>query len=234
MRYVGSKAKLAKAIESHIIKFEGQVYCEPFCGGLNSFARIAPHYPVSLASDSHPDLIAMWKAAYYGWVPPTTLTLDEYQSLKDAPDYSALRGFVGFGCSFGGKWFGGYAKGGVNSKGEPRNHIAESSRAVQARIASLRNTKVAFQCMDYEWVWPSQGWVIYCDPPYAGTLGYGSDFDSDNFWKVASGWAAVGAKVFVSEYVAPSDWECVAEFPHRMSVALSGDRRETVEKLFTK
>lgn len=233
MRYVGSKAKLIKRIAPLITAIDGQVYCEPFCGGLNSFSKIAPRYSFSLAVDSHPDLIAMWTAIWNGWTPPTELSATEYAALKNAPP-SPLRGFAGFGCSFGGKWFGGLAKGGVNAGGVPRNHVAESSRAAVARIAELASSNVSFARADYREITPGPGWVVYCDPPYRATLGYGSEFDSDQFWSVVGAWHEKGATVFVSEYSAPPDWRCIAEFPHRMSVALAGDRRETTERLFTK
>jgi DNA adenine methylase len=37
--------------------------------------------------------------------------------------------------------------------------------------------------------------IVYCDPPYEGTTAYRDDFDH--------------CTVFVSEYNAPPEWECV-------------------------
>lgn len=58
----------------------------------------------------------MWQALQQGWQPPEIITKDEYYYVKEHKDENpALTGFVGFGCSFGGKWFGGLAS---NKKGD--------------------------------------------------------------------------------------------------------------------
>ena len=45
--------------------------------------------------------------------------------------------------------------------------------------------------------------VVYCDPPYAGTGGYGREFDHDAFWQ----WCRTrDFPVYVSEYRAPEDF----------------------------
>ena len=47
------------------------------------------------------------------------------------------------------------------------------------------------------------GDVVYCDPPYKNTGGYGIEFNSDAFWE----WASTrDYPVYVSEYQAPSDF----------------------------
>ena len=52
----------------------------------------------------------MWEELQNGWMPPQTLTKEDYEFLKNNKDIKPhLTGFVGFGCSFAGKWFGGYA-----------------------------------------------------------------------------------------------------------------------------
>ena len=62
------------------------------------------------ASDSHEDLILMWQALMRGEMEPfADVTEVEYAALKTAAP-SARRGFVGFGASFGGGWFGGYGR----------------------------------------------------------------------------------------------------------------------------
>lgn len=48
-----------------------------------------------------------------------------------------------------------------------------------------------------------EGDVVYCDPPYKNTNGYGIKFDSDAFWE----WARTrDYPVYVSEYQAPDDF----------------------------
>ena len=172
----------------------------------------------------------MWQAALSGWVPPVSVTLEEYKRLRTA-EPSALRGFVGFGGSFGGKWFGGYARG-----GKTRNYLAESSRAVIKAIAKMTRTgtEIVFRHARYHEGHGTPRMVIYCDPPYAGTLGYKGtdDFDHAAFWQWAEDQTRTGALVVVSEYSAPDGWQCVAEFDHMMSVASPERRKQTVERIF--
>lgn len=231
MRYVGSKLRLGTKIADYV-RFAANgrpSYLEPFIGGANSFTKCAPFFEESWAGDSHPDLALMWEAVRIGWRPPMNVDEETYRALRSAAP-SALRGFVGFGCSFGGKWFGGYARGGENKDG-PRNHSAESARAVIRDALGFGTAREVRNCSYLDWS-PGSGWVVYCDPPYAGTLDYGSEFDHDQFWHTARSWAANGAIVFVSEYSAPADVPLLDQFEHRMSVALTGDRRTTTEKLF--
>ena len=68
---------------------------------------------VRCASDVNRPLITMYKALQDGWIPPSTVTEEmyaEYKGIQDAED--PLTAFIGIGCSFSGKWFGGYARSG--------------------------------------------------------------------------------------------------------------------------
>ena len=60
---------------------------------------------------------------------------------------------------------------------------------------------------------PSQGCLIYCDPPFEGTTGYPGipGFDVRRFWDRCDQLALDGHLVVVSEYSAPSHWEPVLE-----------------------
>jgi DNA adenine methylase len=230
MRYVGSKRKIAKRILAEILSRRGDrnLYWEPFVGGCNSFSIIAPYFHKAYGSDAHLDLIMMWQAVMDGWTPPESITEDEYNALRHA-EPSPLRAFAGFGGSFGGKWFGGY-----QSNGSPRNYQAESARAVISRRRELGDSPVQFASCSYDRGLATSNMVVYCDPPYASTLGYkGTDaFDHAAFWQWCRDQADHGALVFVSEYTAPEDVACIAEFDHRMSVSLTTDRKTTVERLF--
>jgi site-specific DNA-adenine methylase len=88
----------------------------------------------------------------------------------------------------------------------------------------------------YEEHAPGAGWIVYCDPPYAGTLGYagGASFDSAEFWKVARSWADAGALVVVSEQEAPEDWEAIAGRTRKANFRLAvGEENEVrQERLF--
>lgn len=85
--------------------------------------------------------------------------------------------------------------------------------------------------MDYRDVQLPDGCVVYCDPPYAGTDGYGlhkSAFDQEAFWN----WARkCEVPLFVSEYTAPKDFVPIAEFPHRSRLS-STTNNSVTERLF--
>lgn len=235
---MGGKSRLAKSIRDVILSRvpdRNVTYWEPFVGGCGSFEVIAPEFARAVGSDLHEDLILMWRAVQNGWEPPTEVSEGEYQELRNA-EPSALRGFVGFGGSFGGKWFGGYARGGKTSKGEPRNYVSESARNVLKTRRILTGCDVTFVNLDYRDLEPRPGDVVYCDPPYAGTTEYrGRGFDSAAFWQWCDELHERGVKVFVSEYTAPDHWVEV----YRKTLATAGglrtsDNRDNVDRLFTR
>ena len=79
--------------------------------------------------------------------------------------------------------------------------------------------------------------VIYCDPPYQGTTKYETEsFEYDGFWN----WCREMSKenwLFVSEYNAPDDFECIWSKEHLANFDCNrGDdtsKKVRVEKLFT-
>ena len=243
MRYLGGKSKIAQHLAEAMLKEtvgfpEGATtYWEPFLGGGAVASKMGHRFDFAHYSDIQPDLVLMWQALQAGWLPPQTVSYDEYQSLRYSDRPSALRGFVGFGGSFGGRFFEGYAKGGYNSDGSPRNHIAESARAVLKDLKGMQaKRKTTFAEMDAWDISPKYGDVVYCDPPYAGTKGFSQTLPMDHskFWTLAESWASSGVSVFVSEYEAPQGWSCIWERSKRSSVRVgSEDRHMTIERLFT-
>lgn len=230
MRYVGGKSKIAKQLTEVMTALTAnrETYLEPFVGGGSVLARMAPHFRQALAGDAHEDLILMWQAVQDGWVPPA-VTYERYQQLRYSEEPSAERGFAGFGGSFGGRWFEGFARGGFNGD-VPRNHQAESSRAVMKITEALAEANVFFQHRDYR-SWPTEcggKHVIYCDPPYAGSAhDYKTGvFDTDEFWAQASAWVDEGHDVFVSEYAAPDGWVSVWSAQKRQSLIVGSSERE--------
>lgn len=231
---MGGKGRIAKAIVKAIVDRHPDAprAYEPFMGGGAVTARLAQHYPVT-ASDAHPDLIALWRAVLKGWHPPEVVTEAEYAELREQTEPSAMRGFVGFGGSFGGKWFSGYARGGYNGT-TPRNHQGESARAIERIGTALRAGVVTVELRDYATTPVLPDSVVYLDPPYRGTQGYATGgFDHVDFWA----WAELVAShshVYVSEYWAPPWWSCVWSAQKRQSVTLpSQGRGLRTERLFT-
>lgn len=227
MRYLGGKSKIAKRTATALLAntFRRQRLIEPFVGGGAMTAALASHFQEVNAFDIHDDLILLWKELQAGWVPPTNISESEYQELRHAAP-SALRAFAGFGgASWGGKWFGGYAR------GDGRNYADESARSLLRDIKNMQN--VTFDRLDYRKITPSKSDVVYSDPPYAGTTEYKDVFNSDEFWTVMEQWATFGAHVFVSEYRAPAFWAPILEITRTRDMKSKLTNAEQVtEKLF--
>ena len=235
MRYVGGKQRIAKRIAEVILadtSARGH-YIEPFVGGGAVGAVLGGEFDHARYSDSHEDLVLMWQALERGDEFPETLTRGEWETLRSSPP-SAMRGLAGFGGSFSGKWFAGYAKGGYNANGQPRNHYGESLRRARRDIEGMRGrVSTSFRRCSFDEVQVIPECVVYADPPYKGTLGYGAEFDHAMFWSTVARWSALGAYVYVSEYVAPEWAEVVFEAPLRVSTATTAQGRpEATERLF--
>jgi len=226
MRYMGNKAKLAARILSIVLRDRrpDQWYVEPFAGGMNMICRVGGP---RIGNDSHGPLVAMWKAVQEGWQPPTIVTKQMYYWVKERQESlpQHLVGFVGFLCSFGGKWWGGYAFDAVTG----RNYAAEGCRAIDKQRAGIRG--VRFESVSYDALRLPKGSVVYCDPPYAETTEYENRFNYVEFWKWVRRISATGHTVFVSEYAAPSDFECVLEIPYTSTMNRSKKDPKT-ERLF--
>ena len=90
--YLGGKSRLAKRIGAAILENTNQrcQYIEPMIGGGSVFFELAPHFQKSFGGDIQEDLILMYQALADGWVPPDTVTEDEWRELRDS-EPSALR-----------------------------------------------------------------------------------------------------------------------------------------------
>lgn len=223
MQYLGGKYYTRKAIGSYLASIrQGRDYIEPFVGAAWILSEIQGG--VRIASDQSLDLILLWQGIQNGWDPPSDLSKEQYENLrKESP--SALRAFAGFGCSYSGKWFGGYAK--PNSKNP---NYARNTRNSLLRKKELIKNVTFLHCCFSEYDSSIEDSLIYCDPPYYNTTGYQFSFDTHKFWE----WARLMSrknKVIVSEYQAPSDFECVLEI--NTKTALKGSDTSRVEKLFT-
>lgn len=207
MQYQGGKSRIANTLAVKIRELHPAVteIWEPFCGGGAMTLALAKVGFRVYASDSHEDLILMWQALMRGETAPfADVTETEYQALKTAQP-SARRGFVGFGSSFGGAWFGGFAR----RPYDPSRNICAETRRNNARLIGL---PVVFTHADYATVPDSE--LVYADPPYIGTKPYkgGAAFDHVAFWtwvKQRSG------PTFVSELAGPEDIEIVWRKQHK-------------------
>lgn len=229
MKYMGSKARHATKILPIILadRPADSLYVEPFMGGANTFHLVdGPKW----GNDLNVDVVEMFKAIADGWEPPSAVTEEEYEAAKRDFSNPKRRGFVGVGCSYSGKFFGGYARGN-DSKGRPRNYANESRQNVLRQAAGMRDARLT--SISYLEMAIPDGSVVYCDPPYRGTTRYAtSDFDSDKFWNWAADLSAT-CRVFVSEYQAPAEWECVWSTEAHSSLTQNTGAKRAVERLFT-
>jgi DNA adenine methylase len=225
MRYFGGKTRIGKELAKFVNKTYGEptVYWEPFCGMFSVGENITAKKRV--ATDKNEDVILLWKALQEGWHPPTEISEEQYLILKNEETPSALRGFVGFGCSHSGKFFCGYARDSTD-----RNYALNAHRSLLRKIKKVQD--VSFSHGDYFNFYPAiHNSIIYCDPPYKGTAGSpgfdSSLFDFDRFWQ----WVRKKSEkniILVSEYVAPEDFSPVWQ----KSVTLDMYQHDRVEKLF--
>lgn len=235
MKYMGSKNRHAKEILPIILKDKKacQWYVEPFVGGCNLIDKVKGGKRIG--ADSHYYLIKMWKGIQSGWLPPETINEMMYKSIKDNKEIyePAYVGFVGFGCSYSGKWFGGYARGKQNTginKGLDRNYCNESRKNIIKQIDNIKD--VVFYCCSYSDLYIPSKSIIYCDPPYNNTTSYKDNFNHNLFWNWCDRMVNLGHHVFVSEYTAPDNWECVWSKEVNNTLVKNTGSKKGVEKLF--
>ena len=226
MQYFGGKQRISSQIIEVLDKHRSgnQPLVEPFVGGCNIISKMTGR---RYCFDINEYLIEMYKAIQDGWVPPTTITKEQYDYIKNHRDEDKpLTGFVGIGCTYSGKWFGAYAK---NNTG--RNYCMNAHNSVMKQVEDIKD--IIFDCKDYREL-QLHNCLVYCDPPYKGTTKYSiiGDFNTEEFWDVMRKWSNNNT-VIISEYEAPADFECIKEIHTKTDIRnKDGNRDSRVEKLF--
>lgn len=227
MQYMGGKERIHKhilrAIEFAKWDSGAAKYLEPFVGGASIASRITGFDEVVL-SDVEPLVADVWNAARAGWS-PYPIDLQQYHDLRSVVGAGPQAGYAAFGVSYGGRKWQGFAK-----DREDRKYSQTAAAAGIARKAL--GLPVDIQVLDYTAHTPEDGWVVYCDPPYAGTKAYDHPWNADKFWEVADSWVDAGAVVLVSEYAAPDHWSTM--WSRRKHVAMGRETLFAVERLFTR
>jgi DNA adenine methylase len=212
MKYLGGKHGIGKLIANFISNkcppdlVKG--YMEPFCGSLGVFKNMTNKgYKKYIASDIQPDLIEMWKKLQNNKLHiPNEITEETYNKLKISKSPNALKAVAGFGLSFGGKYFAGYAQKWVGNSG--RNFLNEFKNSIEKIKPTIQEKNIFFYNKSYSSFHPSN-MLIYCDPPYKSTQGYSTgDFNDILFWDTMRLWSK-NNYVFISEEHAPSDFAVV-------------------------
>ena len=232
MQYFGGKARIAKEICDYLnsVRKPNQIFLEPMCGGLNITSRIGGKI---IAYDYNKYLINLYNAILNGYELPDCISEEEYYKLKYNKDKDeVLAGFVGFGCSYSGKFFGNYAK---NNTG--RNYCKNAKNSLMKKFSGIDKDNIQFLHSNYKDLNPIDC-LVYCDPPYRENTqstmqSYGvEEFDNDYFWDVMRKWS-VNNDVYISEYEAPDDFECVLEISTKTDIRCIGNiKQNRIEKLF--
>lgn len=225
MLYSGSKAKISKLIVPIIESYrkEGQTYVEPFCGGCNVIDKISGK---RIAADSNQYLINMWWALLDDWIPPQTFDESFYNDVKNNREkyFKFEIGWVGF-CSVGGKFFGGWRKCKNN-----RDYRNEYFRNIQKQLPALYD--VCFKLADYTQLLFHDNSLIYCDPPYEGTTGYGMEFNKNEFINWCRKMASKGHTVIVSESTMPDDFKIIFETSKTVRHGINKKTTSRTERLY--
>jgi DNA adenine methylase len=195
MRYLGGKSRLGGQIVKAVLADLGVTrltLAADLCSGAGGVThRLADVSDKVIAVEAHPGLVALMRAVQGGWVPPDHVDEALYQTLRSGDPADPLVAFAGFGCSFGGKWWGGFA----TTRGDDYTG--------QARRAILRDTRsnVDHICADVL-TWMGEIEVAYCDPPYAGTTGYSAipRVEGAVWWRKMRSLADRGIAAYLSEY----------------------------------
>lgn len=224
---MGGKSRIKRDISEYINanSDHNAPFVSLFCGSCAIEALI--NADKKILNDAHPYLIAMWKDLQDGRKFPDVITSAEYYEIKEKQkDDMGLAGFIGFACSYGGRWWNGFAR---ENRGDNT-----CNTHIKALLRDLDGVKYAtFLCKDYREVEIPNGATVYSDPPYKATTKYSTGaFDTEEFWKYMRE-ISKRANVFISEEVAPNDFTCVWEKPLRRQIDnQSGNTFIRTEKLF--
>ena len=233
MRYQGGKSRIAQQI-AEIIQREREreresnlTFVSLFCGSCSIESKVNGFDKI-ICNDKHEYLIELFKGVQNGYELPELITEERYKYIREHKDENKiLTGFVGFGCSFGGKWFGGYARNKTNT-----NYALQSKKSLLKDMDNLMTAQ--FTCQDYRDVIIPNNSIVYADPPYSNTTGYGKEkFNSDEFWEYMRT-ISKNNKVFISEQTAPNDFECIWEKEFTRTLDSNKENQfKVTEKLFT-
>lgn len=190
------------------------------------------HCKFKYGVDCHKPLIELLKHVANDNEIPVSISEEEYNSVRlnkeKYPEWYV--GLVGFCATFGSKYFGGYARGN-DANGNKRDLPNEAIRNLLSQKSEFKNCifiNKSYLDLKTEDI---KNFVIYCDPPYANSTKYSTNsFDYDVFWE----WVREMSKsniVFISEYNAPVDFECI--WQKQVTTSLKVNEHEVrTEKLF--
>ncbi|MGL5749308.1 MAG: DNA adenine methylase [Paraclostridium sp.] len=234
MMYFGGKqriaSKLTDFINRNFLSGNTREFVDLFCGSCNIMIGIDKGR-VRIANDKHKYLISMWNELQNGWIPPKNITEEYYRYIKNnQQDNPYISGFIGFGCSYSGKWWGGFARNSGN-----RNYCLNAHNSTMKKMKHLMD--VRFLNKDYFDVEIPIGAVVYCDIPYKNTTEYCSlevgKFNHDKFYE----WVRANKEkytILISEYKQniPDDFNILLEIESKQDIrSKDGTKKNTNEVL---
>ena len=228
---MGSKNRHSKQILPLILsnRKENQFYVEPFVGGANMIDKVNG---LVIGSDCNKYLIALLKEMQLDNFTSPDITEKTFNRMKKKPEQFSdwMLGYAGFQLSFAAMWFGSYRK----DKSGLRNYSDEAKRNVNKQAKDLKG--IEFYNLPYDELNIPKESIIYCDPPYKGTAKYKAneqEFNHDKFWQWCRDKSKEGHTVFISEYNAPDDFECIWQKEVNGNISKNTGAKKSIERLFT-
>lgn len=231
MKYMGSKNRVAGEIIA--LTQQGrrprQWYVEPFVGGGNMIDKVKGN---CLGADSNKYTIAALKLIrdYLIFIPRNNqeFTENDYRThrLNKENHSEGIVGYCGFALSYGGRFFEGWCR---DSVGE-RDYVTEAYCNAVKQSPKLQHVSLLHRCYQ-DLDLPNES-IIYCDPPYAGAKSYKDGFDHNKFWQWCRRKSDEGHTVYISEYAAPEDFECIWEKEIASSLTKNTGAKKGTERLF--
>ena len=232
MKYLGSKNRIAKYILPIMLKEANEkgvtTWIEPFVGGGNMIDKVPNTFKrIGIDYNAH-TIEALIAIRDLVDKLPEHLSEDEYKKIKGS-NPNPIKSWLRFVSSFGGKLDNGYAR---ESGSNESTFIGYGKRNAQKQSPNLQGVKLING--SYDEYSDYKNCLIYCDPPYEGTTSYKTGaFDHIKFWD----WCREMSKnntIFISEYNAPDDFECVWQGGVKTNFASQRTEatHKAVEKLF--
>jgi len=230
MKYMGSKNRHSKQILPIILKDRkpDQWYVEPFVGGANMIDKVDC---LRIGSDCNKYLIALLKEMQRDSFSAPDITEKTFDRMKSNPEQFSdwMLGYAGFQLSFGAKWFDSYRR---DNTGK-RDYSAEAKRNVNKQAKKVKG--IDFYNLSYNELEIPADSIIYCDPPYKGTVKYKAneeEFNHDIFYDWVRAKVKEGHQVFISEYNMPDDFTCIWRKEVNGNISKDTGKKKSVEKLF--
>lgn len=231
MQYFGGKYKLAKYIVPVLEAYRkrDQLFIDGSCGGINILSNMSG---CKAGLDINEDLIILYQELQKETVVlPSSITEEDYLYYKNLEANSleekALKAFVGFGCSFGGRYYGGYAR---YPQKPLYNYADVARRSLLKKIKKCSVSDTEFFHLDLFDLHIEDA-LIYFDPPYIDKVNTNKGiFDSERFWKKVRELSKDNT-VIVSELSAPEDFSTL--WSRESCTKINNTHYATNEKLFS-